>query len=439
MSQEKTKLFKESICTRLTKEMASKLSDQASMALKLPEDKDKQMDLQYMNAIFVSSGMNKNGAVFLGSELIKARNTIEVKAIDVEHDERSIIGHISKAAFLTRTGDHFDAEAAANTMSPEEMDGLELDVGISGVIYKARFPEIAQEIADGNWMVSMECFYRDYDIKVGDMIIPRDMAENLGYDRYVGHVVQVRYGGVERGFHLVGRVLRDIIFSGVGIVKDPANERSIIMETAAYNEQLNSSISKPVSTIDLDKIANISVNNYHDKLTNSIRNIIKEELANLRIDSSSEKETSKSEGESMAGEKLPQEEAQLTGLNKVDQRPGTCVSYKRYVYDIPTADNDTMPPPPTDLSQYPQANHPGAVDELEPGAKVVREHYCSLFDTDCSSRPGDATHPDCWRNLFARTVAEEVDSYHELLFRNRISKGLVELQNLIESAKRFKK
>lgn len=411
MADIKAKMFKESICSYVNSEHASAILEKASF-LKLPEEADRQLDLQYLNAILVSSGMNKNGAVFLGSELVKARNTIPVKAIDIEHNEQMVIGHITGSTFLTREGEFFDAEEASSKLKKEEgvgeLDQSELDVAISGVIYKTRFPEIAEEVNSGAWMVSMECFYQDYDVKVGDLIIPRDYAEKMGYDKMVGKVVHLRDGNKELGFHLVGRILRGIVFSGVGLVKDPANERSIIMESAAYKKFISTSSKENASQIDLENI--------------DIPSLDKDKL---------KKDIGKKDNKNAV--------AFTTGLLPGELRPGTCVSFKRYVYDIPTAEDDKLPKPPTDLSQYPLANHPGDIDTIEPSAKIIHENYCELFDLECSARPGDATLPLCWRNVFARVVKEEVTSYWDILHQKRMDLGLVKLESLIENAKRIKR
>jgi len=69
----------------------------------LPAD-NKQVDLMHMSAILVSTGTNKNGATFLGSELIKAKDTIADKALDVEHTPDKIVGHIKSSMFLDLNG-----------------------------------------------------------------------------------------------------------------------------------------------------------------------------------------------------------------------------------------------------------------------------------------------------------------------------------------------
>ena len=72
--------------------------------IELPRNEAKQPDLQYFSAIFVSAGTNLNGAHFLPSELVKAEDTIVSKALDVEHKEEDIIGHIYDRVFISNKG-----------------------------------------------------------------------------------------------------------------------------------------------------------------------------------------------------------------------------------------------------------------------------------------------------------------------------------------------
>lgn len=391
-------------------------------ALSLPDEASRQPDLQYLTAIFVSSGMNKNGAVFLGSELVKARDTISDKAVDIEHDERSVIGQITGNAFLKRDRTLIDAETAASTMSPEELDELEMDIGITAIIHKSRFPEIAQEIEEGQWMVSMEAYYRDYDIKVGDKIIPKEEAEKMGFDKLVGSVVHLKDGDKELGFHLVGRVLRDILFAGVGVVKNPANPRSIIMEAAAINEYAaeegkNNDDMVVVDLATMTVLSEVSSTEGHDPVETYkgfIRTVV-QEAVEAALDNRSNKE---------------KEQAQ----DLQHKNPGTCVSFDRYIYAYP---DPTIDEPATDLTQIPLLN-PSGPGEARPGAEIVAENWCNLFDLECSARPGDATLPQCWRNVFARTTKEEVDTHEEVLRRRRIQEGLVSLQAVIDNARKFK-
>lgn len=419
----KTKLdemFKVEVTAPLRVEKSSLAK--AAEILKLPAEEDRQPDLQYITAIFVSTGQNKNGAVFLGSELFKARKSVSNKAVDIEHDDKTIIGHIIDSVFVNTEGAVLEVEEMGQSMSVEDLDKQEMDIAISAVIHKARFPEVSEEIIGGQWMVSMEAYYRDYDIKVGDMIIPRDQAEELGYDKLVGKVVRLRDGKKELGFHLVGRVLRDIVFAGVGIVKNPANERSIILEAAALKDFVEQN-KETASVCDISKINIINASGEASSLSkvDFTRDEIVEEVRRV------------------VSEELKKSDKATAGIGVQYLRPGTCVNYKKYVYDLPDGpDNDPLPEPSTDLSQYPLDHYPGSIDAVPPGSSIVREHYCNLFDLDCSARPGDATLPTCWRNVLARTVKEEIFSHEEVLRTRRLDEGLVGLQNLIDDARKFR-
>lgn len=391
----------------------------AAKALNLPPEEDRQMDLAYMTAIFVSSGTNKNGAVFLGSELIKARTTIKDKAVDIEHDERSLIGQITNYAFLHQDGSSFDAEKASSKETAA-LDEMDMDIAISAIIHAARFPDIAEEIKSGEWAVSMEAYFSDYDIKVGDFIIPREQADEKGYQDMVGQVVKLRDGEKELGYHLIGRVLRGITFAGVGIVQNPANERSLILEAASLNNFIeeNKDDSKILDLSDFNtvEVASEQEDKAREKemseLSTLVKNIIQEELKSHR------------NGESL-------ETADSLFNHK---RPGTCVSFKKEIVLLP---GDNPGEPGTDLSQFPLYSQPGGPDTYPPGTRIMAQNHCTLFDRECSARPGNATLPECWRNVFARTVTEEITSHEQILKIKRLEEGLTVLQDAMDEARKF--
>jgi hypothetical protein len=418
---------------KVTAPLHTEVATLASVAniLSLPDESARQPDLQYMTAIFVSSGMNKNGAVFLGSELVKARKSIDSKAVDIEHEEQSIIGQITGSAFLKRDRTAIDVETAASSMSSEQLDELEMDIGITAIIHKSRFPEIAKEIEEGQWMVSMEAYYRDYDIKVGDKIIPREKAEELGFDKLIGTVVQLKDGDKEMGFHLVGRVLRDILFAGVGIVQNPANPRSVIMEAAAINDYVDEESQKGESKV-------IDLSGLEDAvLEQASREENDERIRKLVYDSVIKAIDTRVTGIPNVPPGEEDEEVKEAAHIRDDLSvPGTCVSYAKYVYSYPAA---VLEDPETDLSQFPKYSLPGDGASEGPGAEVAREHYCKQFDADCTARPGDATSAKCLRHVLVRTVEEEVASHSQEVRMREIEQNVVQLKSLISSAKKFVK
>lgn len=225
----------------IVQEETQLLKEKASKVINLPGEKDRQPDLQYFSAIFVSSGENLNHAYFLGSELVTAEGTIINKALDIEHQEESIIGHIYERVFIDKENNILDtAELASREVAG--MDNVDMHIAIAGIIYKNRFPNIAQEVADNKWKVSMECYYKDFNVKIGSLILDRKEAEAIGLatsdDSTLGRLAKVIKEGKEIASGTIARVLRGICFSGCGIVKNPANPPSVILETAAEKKDI---------------------------------------------------------------------------------------------------------------------------------------------------------------------------------------------------------
>jgi len=225
----------------IVQEETQLLKEKASKVINLPGEKDRQPDLQYFSAIFVSSGENLNHAYFLGSELVAAEGTIINKALDIEHQEESIIGHIYERVFIDKENNILDtAELASREVAG--MDNVDMHIAIAGIIYKNRFPNIAQEVADNKWKVSMECYYKDFNVKIGSLILDRKEAEAIGLatsdDSTLGRLAKVIKEGKEIASGTIARVLRGICFSGCGIVKNPANPPSVILETAAEKKDI---------------------------------------------------------------------------------------------------------------------------------------------------------------------------------------------------------
>jgi len=354
-------------------------------AIELPRLEDKQPDLQYFSAIFVSAGTNLNSAHFQPVELVKAEDTIVSKALDVEHKEEDIIGHIYDRAFIDADGNKLDVEELA---SKEEAslneENMNMHVVIAGVIYKNRFPNIAKEVASGKWKVSMECYFGNYDIKVGNVIMTKREAEALGLasedDSVFGKLAKIIKKKKEIAEGKVERVLRDIIFSGCGIVKKPANPPSVILETASDKEKEIDP--KEVIILDYDKLEQ------EEKANNNVTS------DNIEGDTSVITEDS--------------DEAAL----EYDDTVGICVAYKRRVY-----------------ADEPQG----------PDTEVLHEDWCTLFNNSCTSFSRDTSDPNCLR-VQARTA---VSVYTKKLMAEREQsdkrKELTEmLEQVIEKAKKCK-
>jgi hypothetical protein len=352
----------------------------AASVIDLPSDKEKQPDLLYFSAIFVSSGENLNHAYFLPSELISAEHTIVNKALDVEHKEDEIIGHLYDREFMDDSGNKVSLDELA---SSDEVDSSskKIHIAVAGIIYKSRFPNIAQEVADGKWKVSMEAYFTDYDVKIGDLIISKDEAESLGLAKIeskLGSLAKVLKKGKEIAEGHVTRVLKGILFSGCGIVENPANPPSIILETAKNKDKNR----------DEDGLEDIVIILDYDKLDEEAE----EEDNKLTL--------SKDEGKE-------KEESELEHQDTV----GICVYFKRRVTDSTTHGPDT---------------------------EVIHENWCTKFNQSCTSFSRDTTDPDCLLNSIkvkSGEVSKMVKIYAEKLLAKKKEEDVKkELLNNLTSA-----
>lgn len=197
-------------------------------------------DLYYVQSILVSSSWNKNDDIFDKAEVWAAKNTPEDKPTNLNHDENLIVGHITSNWPITDEGVLIDPD------TPVENLPNKFHILTGSVVYKAyqseelkdRTMALIEEIESGKKYVSMECFFKGFDYGVTDKstgeykIIARsdDTAHLTKHLR--------AYGGMgEHENYKIGRVLRDITFSGKGFVDKPANPDSIIFNANILDEK----------------------------------------------------------------------------------------------------------------------------------------------------------------------------------------------------------
>lgn len=210
---------------KMQKIMASSSDKELAVA----ENKN-QIDLYYIKSILVSTGWNKNDDVFDPRELWNAKDTPEDKPFNFMHNEKDIIGHITANEVVDFDGNRI-------TSDTEEVPN-EFNILTSAVIYtswsdpeqRERMRKIIAEIEENKWFVSMECLFPNFDYALrsskGEMkVIKRNEASAF----LTKHLRS--YGGDGKyEDYQVGRLLRNLSFSGKGLVSKPANPRSIILE-----------------------------------------------------------------------------------------------------------------------------------------------------------------------------------------------------------------
>ena len=368
-------------------EETDNLKKAVAAAINLPNVNEKQPDLLYFSAVFVSTGTNLNMAHFLPSELIKAADTVVSKALDVEHKEGEIIGHIYDSVFIDSAGNKLDVLLLKEKEESDLNSELKnMHIIIAGVVYKNRFPGLAKEMANNEWKVSMECYYGDYDIKIGDVILTRKEAEVLGLahdDRLFGKLVKILKEGKEKTSGAVERVLRNIIFSGCGIVKNPANPPSVILETANKKDDEKETI-KDIIVLDYDKL---------EKEFNSVNNPI---LDNNKVTSDS------IENNNIVITSTNSEDSEL----EYDDSVGICVSFKKKIFSEQT---------------------------VGPNTQIVHENWCTLYNVLCSSFSRDTTDPDCLRNKVKEVVNNKANKlFNKYNKNNKIEYLLSELEAALD-------
>ena len=198
----------------------------------LAENKD-QVDLYYLESVLVSCGWNKNDDVFQPEATWAARNTPEDKQFNFMHDENDIIGHITGSYVLSKDG---------KSVSDESPMPEDFDIITQAVLYNSwtnsenreRMHKIIAEIEEGKWYVSMECLFAGFDYALSNESGSKKVLARDEESSFLTKHLRVYGGTGEYQGYKVGRALKNISFSGKGLVSKPANPRSVILKSVAF-------------------------------------------------------------------------------------------------------------------------------------------------------------------------------------------------------------
>jgi hypothetical protein len=203
-----------------------------------------QVDLYYIKSVLVSTGWNKNDDVFDAEQTWAARNTPEDKQFNFMHNENDIIGHITGSYVIGSNGEKIET---ADNSAPSQFDII-----TEAVIYNSwtnpenrdRMQKIISEIEQGKWFVSMECLFAGFDYAVQDQGGNSRLITRSEESAFLTKHLRAYGGTGEYEGYKIGRSLRDISFSGKGLVSRPANPRSVILDSSkAFSVKEQSSIS----------------------------------------------------------------------------------------------------------------------------------------------------------------------------------------------------
>ena len=240
-------------------------------------------DLFFVNSVLVSTNWNKNDDVFSKEPSWAARKTPIHKPTNIEHDEKAAVGHMVDTWVVNK-----DGELVADDSTIDDLPDL-FHICNSSVIYRAwqdeelkqRAEDLIVSIEAGEMFVSMECLFAGFDYAVVDpdhnsFIVPRN--ESTAF--LTKHLKS--YGGEgEFNGNRVGRLLKNIVFSGKGFVKKPANPNSIIFfdkpafdfveaQNASFNESGVYFTEQPSAAVAKDKRENSNMSSEHDMLKEQV-------------------------------------------------------------------------------------------------------------------------------------------------------------------------
>ncbi len=214
--------------------------------------KHTSIDLFPMYSLLVTAGLgNLNDDYFLPEEVWAARNTPEDKALNLNHDQLRIIGHIT---------DNYPVDQDFKVIAQDTpIDKLpsKFHIITCSVIYrvwedKARHTQVAQilhEIENSNppkHFVSMETLFTGFSF-----MLTNELGESKIVNRDETTAALTKhlraYGGTGKyENYKISRVLRNLTFSGHGIVGNPANVESVIFDRNTQFNFNNASLQKVV-------------------------------------------------------------------------------------------------------------------------------------------------------------------------------------------------
>jgi hypothetical protein len=198
-----------------------------------------QPDLFYLDSVLVTAGYeldpsrklpvgwNNNDDIFDALEVWAARSTPEDKQFNLNHDSEIIIGHITDC--------HLE-DLSGNILPETEVVPDAFNVVTGAVIYKvwssaemqATVDQLLEELPQGKWAVSMECLFGGFDYALLDKANSLQIVQRNKETAFLTKHLRAAGGrGIYDGKR-IGRVLRNLTFSGKGLVDNPANPKSVV-------------------------------------------------------------------------------------------------------------------------------------------------------------------------------------------------------------------
>jgi len=262
-------------------------------------------DLYYVQSILVTSNWNKNDDIFDASEVWAARKTPEDKPTNLEHDEKTIVGHIVSNWAVDEEGKPLD-----ESMASEDLPN-KFHIITGSVIYRAftdpelkgRAEELIQQIQQGQKYVSMECYFKGFDYGLRDAEGNFKVVARNEDTAFLTKHLRAYGGSGQHENYTIGRVLRSITFSGKGFVDRPANPESIIfnkedLTKIIFANEQKKPVFEKTGVLKSNKISNSQNDGVHMNLENELSQL-QQTMATIKSDYDTSLATSKSEIEQL--------------------------------------------------------------------------------------------------------------------------------------------
>jgi len=205
-------------------------------------------DIIAFGAKYVESRENLNKAYFANEELVSAYDTIPYKALDLEHEVESIIGHIHSAVYVDRKSNKVVNAEELRKLDLKDLNNIMLDAVVGGIVYVDRFPMLEGPVSEKRYAISMETYFDTFDILLENGVrVTLEEAELLGWSMLVenlmgsfenkeqldaAHRVKVVLADKSEVPMNVYKWLKGIMFSGGGLVLNPACPSCHILTTS---------------------------------------------------------------------------------------------------------------------------------------------------------------------------------------------------------------
>lgn len=187
-------------------------------------------DLHPLRSLYVSTGWNLNYDVFHPLETWAARATPKDKRVNLQHVETDIIGHTTSAEVFNDDGDLIQDNTAVAAL-PESFH-----IYNNFVLYKywadqdlqARIEKIIAQIYQKKWFVSMECVFDDFDYAIIEPDGVQKVVKRNEVTAFLSAHLRAYGGTGTYENRKIGRLMRNMVFVGKGLVLKPGNPKSKI-------------------------------------------------------------------------------------------------------------------------------------------------------------------------------------------------------------------